>query len=86
MICNFSKSAGSYTFRIVKEGFDPMNATLNFTGQLLALTIMLLKGNSPTDNCRLLIIVIVVASVSVLFVIRRETDQESESFKSFKNN
>ena len=64
--------SGSYTFTIVKQGYDPMNATLDLTGQPMSLPLTLLTGAEQETNQSLLLpiaaIVIVAVGVSLLVV------------------
>ena len=68
-------TAGSYTFSIIKQGYAPMNTTIDFTGQPMALTLTLLGGNTQADYTLIIIIsimvtAIVIAAISALFLIR----------------
>ena len=68
-------TAGSYIFSIIKQGYAPMNATIDFTGQPMALTLTLLGGNTQADYTLIIIIsimvtAIVIAAISALFLIR----------------
>jgi len=74
-------TAGSYTFKIIKEGYPPQNETIDYHGQPLALSIALsssnANGNNPNGNTLIIIVSIVVVAVAVavissLFLVRRK--------------
>lgn len=74
-------TAGSYTFKIIKEGYPPQNETIDYHGQPLALSIALsssnANGNNPNGNTLIIIVSIVVAAVviaviSSLFLVKRK--------------
>ena len=74
-------TAGSYTFKIIKEGYPPQNETIDYNGQPLALSIALsssnTNGNNSNGNTLIIIVSIVVAAVviaviSSLYLVRRK--------------
>jgi hypothetical protein len=74
-------TAGSYTFKIIKEGYPPQNETIDYHGQPLTLSIALsssnANGNNPNGNTLIIIVSIVVVAVAVavissLFLVRRK--------------
>jgi hypothetical protein len=73
--------AGSYTFKIIKQGYPETNETLDYSGQPLTLSIPLTATTESTQNNNNLIVigaiiiiaVAVAAVVTVLLVKRRKT-------------
>ena len=61
-------ATGTYTFRAIKEGYQEINATINYKGQPLTLTLTLSNGGS-IDNKTLTIIAGVVITATVVAVI-----------------
>jgi hypothetical protein len=57
--------SGSYTFKIEKSGFSPINQTLNITSKQLSLTLMLKADTSASNNTLIIIAIVVSASVIV---------------------
>jgi hypothetical protein len=70
-------AAGTYTFRMIKDGYKEVNETINYIGgQPLALTITLIS--SAVDNSTLIIVVSIVvaataiAVISALYIVKRK--------------
>ena len=68
--------AGSYTFNIIKQGYMPMNQTINFKGQPMSLTLMLSNDTAQADYTLMIVVsiivtAIVISAISALFLIRR---------------
>jgi hypothetical protein len=59
---------GSYTFRIIKDGYAEMNQTINYKSQMPTLTITL-TSNDVLDTKTLIIIISVVVVATVIAVI-----------------
>jgi hypothetical protein len=69
--------AGSYSFKIIKDGYEDFNETLTLKGQPLALTVTMLGSNAIDTQTLVLIavtviIATVVALVSGMLIIRRK--------------
>jgi len=84
-------TAGSYIFALVKQGYEPMNASLSLTNQPMALTITLLSGNEQFANANtlitvaLIVIIIVVASVvGVFFVVKRKSNVKERKLRELQ--
>jgi len=58
--------AGSYTFKLVKEGYPTTNATIDFTGQPLTMNINLVNGSASQNSSMpaMLIIIIIVMAIA----------------------
>lgn len=74
--------AGSYTFKIVKEGYPQANASINFPGQSFKMNINLASSTaSPINYVELIIIIVIVAGAGVGFgvfwLIRRGNKAKS---------
>ena len=61
-------TAGSYTFKIIREGYAQMNETINYNGQPLALSIALSNNNANSKNSGKSLIIIVVVAVAAVAV------------------
>jgi len=74
-------SAGSYTFKIIREGYPQTNETLDYNGQPLTLSIPLTANidNNPHVNDSTVIVAVIIAAavatvvVYVLLVKRRKS-------------
>ena len=78
--------AGLYTFNIIKEGYMPINQTINFKGQPMSLTIILSSNTAQADYTLIVIIAIistaiVIAAISTVLLIRR---RKAARFKALK--
>ncbi len=73
-------TAGTYSFKAIKDGHPQTNETINFDGTPLTLTITLddniITGNATGNTLTIIVVVIVVAAgiaiVSVMLVLRRK--------------
>ena len=65
--------SGSYTFKIEKTGFLPINQTLNIKSSQLALTLMLIADSSASNNTLIIIAIVATASIIVAswLIVRR---------------
>ena len=69
--------AGAYTFKLIKQGYEPLNATVDFTGQTMPITLMLFRNITTTDNTSIIVIIavviasVVIAAIIILLVKRR---------------
>ncbi len=63
--------AGSYTFKIIKQGYPETNETLNYDGHPLTLNIPLAANteNTPNDNTLIVVVVVTIVVVAVLVVV-----------------
>lgn len=85
-------TAGSYTFKIIKDGFPQSNQTIDYNGQLLTLTIALIgsgAGSSGQIGIGLPLIsgvaaVIVIAVVAVLTLMRRKQSTNLKKLKQIQ--
>jgi len=87
-------TAGSYTFKIIKEGYPPMNETIPYTNtaQPLALTITLSNSNTNSKNSSntLIIIVsvvvtaVVVAVISSMSIVRRKKSPNTKKLQDLQ--
>ncbi|MGA2682550.1 MAG: hypothetical protein ABSF44_12210 [Candidatus Bathyarchaeia archaeon] len=61
-------TAGSYTFKLVKQGYPTTNETIDFPGQSLTLDINLVNGKITTQTngtSIMLVLIIVVAAIAI---------------------
>jgi hypothetical protein len=68
--------AGSYSFKLIKDGYADFNETLTLKGQPLALTVTMLNSSTlDTQTLALIAVIVVVATVvalaSGMLIIRR---------------
>jgi cobalamin biosynthesis Mg chelatase CobN len=83
-------TTGSYTFKIVKEGFATQNETLPYDGQPLSLSIELSGGSSGSGSSSLIIIVaiivvaIVAAALGGLYFMRRKKSPNVKKLKDLQ--
>ncbi len=63
-------TAGSYTFKIIKQGYPETNETLEYNGQPLTLTIPLTANteSNPNANNLMAIVAVIIVSVAVVAV------------------
>jgi hypothetical protein len=67
-------TAGTYTFKIIKQGYTQLNETFTYNGQPLALSVPLTTSNnsaesSPLTNTTLIAIVAIVIAVMVVLAV-----------------
>jgi hypothetical protein len=84
--------AGSYTFKIIKQGYPETNETLDYTGQPLTLSIPLIANTESNPNASNLIvivavIIVAVALVAVVFVLllKRKKAPNIKNLQELKN-
>jgi hypothetical protein len=77
-------TAGSYTFKVIKEGYPSQNETIDYNGHPLILSIILTNSNvnsnvnsNNSSNTLIMIITVVVtivaiAVISILYIIKRK--------------
>jgi hypothetical protein len=78
----FDAAEGDYTFSVNKEGYSPMNMTLNFKVNSPARTLYLIKSSNDQASPDLtivwiiLVVVIVVIAVVVVVVLKRRKPKQ----------
>ena len=83
--------SGSYTFTIIKQGYEPINATLELTGQPMSLPLTLLTGTEQETNQSLLlpiaaivIVAVVVSLIVVFLLIRRRSKNRIQQLQELQ--
>ena len=88
-----NSTAGSYTFKIIKQGYSQMNETIDYNGLPLTLTIPLLNGSTDSNNLGgnelIIIISFIVAAVTVtlvssLYIARRKKSPNIKKLQELK--
>jgi len=84
-------NAGTYIFRIVKDGYPTQNETLDYNVQTPTLSIALTgssNGNSSSNNLVIIIIVIVIAvaaaAVGSLLIVKRRKSPNIKKLQELK--
>ena len=81
---------GSYTFNVNKLGYPSMNATIDYTGQPLSLSITLLSAETQTNTGMILIVAvslavaIVIVLGIILFLVRRSNLAKTRKLQELK--
>jgi carbamoylphosphate synthase small subunit len=88
-------TTGSYTFKIIKQGYPETNETFAYSGQPLTLTIPLTATNSSNGNSFLsntnqivvvaiIAVVIVIAVVGCVLIIKRRKSPNIKNLQALK--
>ena len=64
-------TAGSYTFKIIKQGYPDTNETLDYNGQPLTLTVPLTANieSNPNANNLIIIVAVIIVAVAIVAVV-----------------
>jgi hypothetical protein len=70
-------TTGTYTFRVIKDGYQEINQTINYKGQPLSLTLTLSNGGAIDSNTLIIIIAVVITATVVavicgLYIVKRK--------------
>ncbi len=84
-------TAGSYTFKIIKQGYPETNETLEYNGQPLTLSIPLTANteSNPNANNLIAIIAVIIVSVAVvavvsLLLVKRRKSSNTKNLQDLK--
>ena len=89
-------TAGTYTFKIIKQGYSQLNETFTYSGQPLTLTVPLTTSDSSGDSSLLssnttlnvivatIIVAIILVVVYVLFIGKRRKSPNTKNLQDLK--
>jgi hypothetical protein len=88
-------TAGTYAFKIIKQGYSQLNETFVYTGQPLTLTIPMASTDNSTDNnplnntnliaiVAITVVAIVVVVLAVLFLGKRRKSPNTKDLQDLK--